>query len=384
LELPNYIGGEWMKMLGSVLAACALSSAALGAQVPTLRADQDVQGRKGWVLETNRIHIGLLQNGGHIAEIRLISDNPRLAINPMFIPTGNGYMGHMVCFPNFGPASPEERQNGIGGHGEANGVVWQQTRPPKIDAQSLTFFYGADLPKTQYRIERAITLKRGTTTIHVEEWVENLTPYDRPYNYAQHPTFGAPFVAPQKNVLDMSGTKGMTDPRRTAGNQWGAAREFLWPNVPRENGATVSLREFHGTPAGQAYTAILADPSRPTNWFTLFNTDYPLLIGYLFPTADNPWILDWQNVPRADDTAGTARAVLFGTSPFDEGQRKSVERGQLFSTPSYKFIAARQRLSTTYDIFLAEIASGFAGAQDVRMENGAITITERGTGRSIQ
>ena len=101
-------------------------SATLGAQAPTLRADQDVQGRKGWVLETDRIHMGLLQNGGHMAEISLISENPRLSINPMFIPTGNGYMGHMVCFPNVGPASPEERQNGIGGHGEANGVVWQQ------------------------------------------------------------------------------------------------------------------------------------------------------------------------------------------------------------------------------------------------------------------
>ncbi len=358
-----------------------LWSATPGAQAPTLRADQDVQGRKGWVLETDRIHMGLLQNGGHMAEISLISENPRLSINPMFIPTGNGYMGHMVCFPNVGPASPDERQNGIGGHGEANGVVWQQTRPPQIDAQGLTFFYGADLPKTQYRIERAVSLKSGTTTIHIEEWIENLTPYDRPYNYDQHPTFGVPFVAPQRNVLDMSGTRGMTDSKRTAGNQWAAGREFEWPNAPREDGGTLDMRQFHGTPAGQAYTAIRADASRPMSWFTIFNADYPLLIGYVFPTVDNPWIIDWQNRPRADSPAGTARAIMFGTSPFDEGQRKSVERGQLFGTPSFKFIAARQRLSTTYTIVLAEIPSGFAGVQDVQVEQGAIAITERGTGR---
>ena len=59
---------------------------------------------------------------------------------------------------------------------------------------------------------------------------------------------------------------------------------------------------------------------------------------------------------------------MFGTSPFDEGQRKSVERGQLFGTPSYKYITARQRLSTTYDIFLAEIPTGFAGVKDVLVE----------------
>ena len=104
-----------------------------------------------------------------------------------------------------------------------------------------------------------MSLKSGTTTIQIEEWIENLTPYDRPYNYDQHPTFGAPFVAPQRNVLDMSGTKGMTDSKRTAGNQWAPGREFEWPNAPREDGRTLDMRHFHGTPAGQAYTAIRAD-----------------------------------------------------------------------------------------------------------------------------
>ena len=285
-------------------------SATLGAQAPTLRADQDVQGRKGWVLETDRIHMGLLQNGGHMAEIRLISDNPRLSINPMFIPTGNGYMGHMVCFPNVGPASPEERQNGIGGHGEANGVVWQQSRPPQIDAQSITFFYGAELPKTQDRIERAVSLKSGSFTIHIEEWIENLTPYDRPYNYDQHPTFGAPFVAPQKNVLDMPGTKGMTDSRRTAGNQWAPGRE--------SSGRTRCVK------TARRWTCEIfmeRRPGRRTRRFALIpraqrvrsrsTTLITLLVGDLFPTLDNPWIIDWQNRPRADSPAGTARAIMF-------------------------------------------------------------------------
>ena len=92
------------------------------AQPPAVREDANVHGRKGWVLENGKVHVAIVQGGGHIAEIRLISANPKLAINPMFIPAGTGYMGHMVAFPNFGPASPEERQNGIGGHGEANAV----------------------------------------------------------------------------------------------------------------------------------------------------------------------------------------------------------------------------------------------------------------------
>jgi hypothetical protein len=346
-----------------------------------VREEQNVHGRPGWVLESDKLHVAILKGGGHIAEINLISADPKLSINPMFIPAGNGYMGHMVCFPNFGPASPEERQNGIGGHGEANAVDWQQTRPPQVNAQGLTFFYGAELPRTQYRIERAVSLKTGEQNIHVEEWVENLTPYDRPYNWDEHATFGAPFVSPGKTFFDVSGTKAVGDPRagderRTGQGQWLADRAFDWPRAPAPSGSAIDVRMFRAVAGGQVYTSILADPSRPSSWFTLYNTDYPLLVGYVFPTAEHPWIVDWQNLPQGG-AAGTARGIEFGTSPIDEGLRKSVERAQLLGTATYKFIAAKQRLSSTFTIFLAEIPGGFRGVRDVRIEDGHISFVER-------
>ena len=181
--------------------------AGLSAQSPpaSVREETQIYGRPGWVLENGKIRVALLRGGGHIAEVRFISNNPRLSINPMFIPEGGGYMGHLVCFPYFGPASPEEREQGLRGHGEAGSVEWRQTQPPQIDANGVTFFYGADLPKTQYKIERAVRLKNGEPTVHVEEWIENLAPYDRPYNRNQHATFGAPFVTPGRNMLDHVG-----------------------------------------------------------------------------------------------------------------------------------------------------------------------------------
>jgi hypothetical protein len=357
----------------------ALTSAA-GAKTPTWHEDE-VNGRKAWVLENGKMRVALLRNGGHIAEVRLLSDNPRLSFNPMFIPRGPGYMGHMVCFPAFGPASPEETKNGLVGHGEAGSVEWQQTKPPEVSAQGMTFFYGAELPKTQYRIGRAVSLNAGETAVHIEEWVENLASYDRPYNHDQHATFGAPFVAPAKNFLDLSGTKSMTVPRRTANNQFIAGREFSWPNAPGPDGAMVNLREFRAVLAGQVFCPIVADSSGPTGWFTLYNSDYPLLVGYLFPTADDPWIIDWQNQPPADAPTGTARGIEFGTSPFDEGLRRSVERGQMFGTPTYQWIGAKQRVTTTFTIFLAEIPLGFAGVQNVQTRGDRIVLTERGTGR---
>jgi hypothetical protein len=349
----------------------------LSAQSPMVREEANIHGRAGWVLENGRIRVALVRGGGHIAEVRFISPNPRLSINPMFIPDGNGYLGHLVCFPHYGPASPEEREQGLRGHGEAGSVDWQQTRPPHIAGGAITFYYGAELPKTQYRIERAVTLTSGASAVHVEEWIENLAPYDRPYNRNQHATFGAPFVTRARTLLDMSGTRGMTDPKRTAGSKWSESALFQWPDAPRADGTSLSLRDFHAIPGGQVYIPVLTDRSKPHSWFTLVNLDYPLLVGYIFPTDDHPWINDWQNLPSYETTAGTARGIEFGTSPFDEGLRKSVERGQMLGAPTYKFIGGRQRLSTTFTIFLDEIPVGFSGVSDVRLVDGRVVIQPR-------
>lgn len=359
------------------LAAVMFCGTTLAAQMPTVREEASVHGRPGWVMENGSMRVALLRGGGHIAEVRLTSANPRLTINPMFMPSGNGYVGHLVCFPHYGPASPEERAQGLTGHGEAGSVEWRQTRPPRTDATSLTFYYGAELPKTQYTIERAVTLVAGENTLHIEEWIENLTAYDRPYNRNQHATFGAPFVTRGRSVLDMSGTRGITDSKRTAGSKWVENRLFQWPAAPTSDGVELSMRDFHAIPGGQVYTPVLTDRAKPHSWFAMYNEDYPLLIGYVFPSDDHPWIIDWQNQPQADSAIGTARGIEFGTSPFDEGLRRSVERGQMLGVPTYKFIGARQRVSTTFTIFLREIAPGFKGVGDARVENGNVVVIEK-------
>jgi hypothetical protein len=369
--------------LVAVLSICVSPSAS--AQPRELRIDR-VEGaphQQGWAIRSGTIRVTLLEQGGHIAEITLVDGGSAPAINPLFTPIGTGYSGHLVCFPHYGPASPDERQQGLGGHGEAGHVVWRVTRPAEVTADALTFFYGAELTKTQYGIERAVTVRAGEPSVSVEEWIENRAVYDRPYNWNQHATFGAPFVAPRTNVLDVSGVIAMTDPRRTGGGQWSPAAEFRWPDAPRADGGSVSLRPFHARPEGQVYTPVRTASAHPLAWFTIYNLDQRLLVGYLFPAADHPWIVDWQTRPDAGNPARTARGIQFGTSPFDEGLRASVERGRLFDAPTYQWIGARQRRSTTFRIFLIELPPAFAGVDDVHAADGRITVRERGTGREL-
>jgi hypothetical protein len=175
-------------------------------------------------------------------------------------------------------------------------------------------------------------------------------------------------------VLDISGTRGITDQVRTAGGKWAMGRLFQWPDAPTSDNVTLSLRDFHAIPGGQVYNAVLTDRTKAQSWFTIYNEDYPLLVGYVFPGEDHPWIIDWQNQPDAAGPAGTARGIEFGTSPFDEGLRKSVERGQLLGVPTYRFIAAGQRLSTSFTIFLQEIPANFRGVAGVRVADSRVIV----------
>src|SRR3954470_19958694 len=91
-----------------LLLSCA---AAAFPQAPSI-SEETFHGRGAWVLQNGLIHVTVIAQGGHIAEMRLISDDPKKSVNPMLVPPdpqpAGSYMGHLVCFPSYGPASPDE------------------------------------------------------------------------------------------------------------------------------------------------------------------------------------------------------------------------------------------------------------------------------------
>ena len=77
------------------------------------------------------------------------------------------------------------------------------------------------------------------------------------------------------------------------------------------------------------------------------------------------------------------RGIEFGTTPFPEGLKKSVERGRMFGAPTYRWIGGKQRLETSFMIFLVEIPTHFAGVADVTKEADRILVEERSSGKKI-
>jgi hypothetical protein len=204
----------------------------------------------------------------------------------------------------------------------------------------------------------------------VREWVQNLAPFDRPINWMQHATFGPPFIESGKSTLDASATRGKV---RSGAGSLPSDADVEWPRG--------DLRVMQSKPKSGTYYALRLDPSRASQFFTLYHPDYRVLIGYILPREGNPWIADWQEnrsittLPWNGEVV--ARGIEFGSTPFDEGLRKSVERGSLFDTPAYRWIGARQRLEQQFTVFLSEIPEGFSGVKDLRLEHDIPILTAR-------
>jgi hypothetical protein len=286
------------------------------------------------------------------------------------------YMGHMVCFPSYGPASREEAAAGLTGHGEARTAVWKKIKAD-ANADGVTLVYAADLTKTQFRIERTIHVPAGKRIVHVEEWAENLLPFDRPINWMEHATFGPPFAEPGKLTLDVSATRGLVGSGRPGSQSLKPGSPVRWPRGTNIDGSETDLRVFQPKPLAGTYYALRLDPARQEQFFTVYNPDYRVLVGYVFPGEGYPFLADWQENGSNGRSRPPARGFEFGSSPFDEGLRKSIDRGSLFEAPTFRWIGGKQRAKMEFTIFLMEIPEGFKGVKDAHWERGDAAVTPR-------
>jgi len=372
---------------------------ALSSQTASFR-EGSLHGRRAFILENSQMQVSTLPGGGFIGEIRFKSGDPKKDVNPMRVPhyptidphtydtekhgalygtdvqrrLMSGYMGDFLCFPHFGPSSAAEFRLDLGQHGEAVAVEWKRDR---VDSRpdGVALVESADLPKTQFRVKRTIMLPSDTTLGYVEESVENMAPFDRPMQWVHHVTFGPPFLELNKTFVDASAAKSIL-------REGQSLAEGAWPRLRTAAGQDVDQRVF----TGQTGTWLM-DVSKPRVWFTIYNAEYRVLLGYVFESARNPWVLDWQENQRAKhkpwDGKVVARAVCIGDSPFAMGLQHAVARGSLAGVPVFSWIGARETKTQSYAFFLAEIPIGFKGVAELRLLEGQLVIVERETGKSI-
>ncbi len=390
-----------------LLISTCLSIQSVSGQLSVLKSE--FHGREAYSLQNNNMRISMLSGGGYIAELRLLSPGGKESVNPMFIPhyqtidpddyrpelhedlygSGSnarlmaGYMGHYLCFPYFGKLnSGFEKNLGHSVHGEAYTVKYEVEKTRKDEGTVVTA--SAVLPLTKYSIERSLTMLPDQSVVLVEEEIENLEPFDRPFQWVQHITFGGPFLEYMHTFVDapvfrIAFSEQKNDPMNI--------NTVQWPTVRTEGGDVINAGVFDSDKGQGGYRAWLMDPEREYTWFAIYNRDLNLLVGYVFMKDQNPWIGDWQEnhharaLPRNGKTLAWGLEV--GTTPFGSGIKQSIDRGPVFGTETYRWIGAKEKKKQSYLIFLLEIDENFRGVKDLKLKKDAIILTEKESEKQI-
>ncbi len=344
------------------------------------------------VLSNDKLEATVLTQGTSIVNLVLRDDAAKLS--PLWNPQRmarerkqQGWktpgFGHFVCVDGFGPSSPEEQKAGLGMHGEAHQQNYEIVRYGK-QGGVLAVTFAAKLPLVEERFQRTIRMVDGEPVLYVESELESLLAFDRPVNWAEHATIGAPFLEPGKTVVDLPAKQSRTRwyggggglPHRLA-----SFADFEWPGAPGVDGKVVDLRLTPAPPNSGDHAAMLLDTNRKRVFVTMLHPEKHLLLGYIFNREEYPWVQNWENY---QPDGQLARGLEFGTQPYDVPRRQAIDTHEMFGMPAYRWLPAKSKIGSRFVMFYAHAPEGMTKVDDVRFEAGKIAVEDRTAGKRLE
>jgi hypothetical protein len=220
---------------------------------------------------------------------------------------------------------------------------------------------------------RTIRLIDGESVIYIDSELESLLGFDRPVNWGEHATIGGPFLEQGKTVTEMSAIRAMTrdypsqavDPpvRHTLAE----SKPFTWPMAPTTSGAPVDVRVAPVMTPIVDHTTSLMDRSRR--------------LGYVFRREEYPWTQIWDSYPGGG--RASYRGLEFSTQPFDLPRREVIQANSMFDTPTYRWLPAKSKITSSFLMFYTRTPEGFTKVDDVVLADGKLTIEDRTAGKTI-
>jgi hypothetical protein len=334
-----------------------------------------INGRPTVVVESPAATVLIDLGGGSIVDFHLAGGglNPLRWLGPDDANATLRPMAHFLCLDRWGQPSEAEQRNGMPFHGEASRVPWKELNASEgRDAKNLAAM-SAYLPMAGLEIRRSIRLSETAAAFIASETVVNRNRLGRLYNMVQHATIGPPFLD-ETTVVDSNASRGFMQSSPLPNPE---QPEVRWPQAIQK-GNPVDLRRLTNDPEPNVVSFVI---DGDTGWVTATNASRELLLGYIFNTADYPWLNFWRHV---QDGRPLARGLEFGTTGLHQPFKILVGKPSIFGKPTFAYLDAGESATRRYMAFLARVPKDFAGVSGVLYREGRIMIRERGaTGREI-
>lgn len=289
--------------------------------------------------------------------------NPLRWLGPGDATAANRPMAHFLCLDRWGQPSQAELRNGMPFHGEATRVAW------KIDnASASSASMSAKLPLAGLEIVRRIQFHSDAALIAVDETVTNRNPLGKIYNMVQHPTIGPPFLD-ETTVVDSNARRGFMQSSPLPNPE---EPSVFWPAALKD-GQPVDLRHLRDDPLPNVVSYAI---DQPIGWVTAFTPKHRLLIGYLWKTADYPWLNIWRHVDER--RRPLARGLEFGTTGLHQPFGEIFRKGTIFGRPLAAYLDAGESASRSWSAFLIAVPADWRGVESVAVAGGNVTLAERG------
>ncbi len=323
-------------------------------------------------LANERIELTIRLQGGAFSGIGL-RDGPE-SLNPL------AAMGHFLCLDGFGQPSPEEKAAGMPFHGEASRQKWTASAE-RSDGNARSVSLRCSLPLAQESFSRTLEIVDGESIVYVKSQLESWIGVDRPVSWAEHATLGPPFLEKGEVVVDMPATRCRVRAEKPGPipGRLIYLQEFLWPMAPVKEGGEADLRLIPDRKFLDLATCRI-DPQRKLGFVTALQLKRRLLFGYLFRREEYPWLMSWMNYTG---DARAARGMEFSTQPFDISRRETVEANPMFGSPTFRWLPAKSKISSSFLLFYTPVPAGFSRVDEITWREGKLVIEDHSSGTTI-
>ncbi|OCT15214.1 hypothetical protein A8709_14020 [Paenibacillus pectinilyticus] len=212
--------------------------------------------------------------------------------------------GWQEVFPNGGPTSTYLGAQ-FGQHGEVAHMPWEynimEDTPARISVQ-----FCVKTKKLPCQIIKTLTLESGSSSLLIEEQLENFSDVPLRYMWGQHIAFGKPFLVPGCRIKVPNDVRVITDSRGGA--------TYEWPYVAASSGERIDISELpaKGTPSEMMYLTGFGEKA----WYKLENNDLGMGMHVEWDGTEMPYLWYWQEYGATEGYPWFGRHYNIGLEPF--------------------------------------------------------------------